>query len=352
MTNPHPDKPSNTRGDTANIGAAPPPDFARAFCSQHVLVTGGGGFIGSHLVERLVAAQAHVVVLDQLPAAQLSNLRAVRADIRYIQADLLHCDLAQVLTGDRIDTVFHLAGNANVGASVQSPWHDFQTNLVATLRLLETLRSLDHPIPLIFTSSAAVYGDTSATTVTEENYLAPISPYGVSKLAADRYLQVYADLYHLPLATLRPFSVYGPRLRKQVVYDLIVRINASTGEIEARGDGSQVRDFCYVTDLVDAALCVASLGRLQGEVYNVAIDQACSIRELVATIASELGKNIRVNWSGAVQPGEPQRWYPHTGRLQALGWLPQVRLPEGIHRTVAWFLQDPDRVSIDGNRLH
>jgi UDP-glucose 4-epimerase len=302
-----------------------------------VLVTGGEGFIGSHLTEQLVDRGAAVTVVDRTPVTQLTNLASVQSRLDYRQADLVHADFDALLAAQKYELIFHLAGSASVPDSVADPWSDFQCNLVATMKLLESLRRLEHRPRLVLASSAAVYGDAESPAIHEETPSAPISPYGVSKLATDRYAAVYARLYQLPVASLRPFAVYGPRLRKQVVYDFIRKLSLSDATLQAHGDGTQVRDFCYVTDVVEAAICVARQGPLRGEVYNVAASENCSIHELLERLSELLGKQVRVEWSGHVRPGEPQRWLPDAERLRALGWASQVSLQEGLRRTVDWY---------------
>lgn len=304
------------------------------------MVTGGEGFIGSHLTERLMAAGASVTVVDRTPATQLRNLIPVLHRIVYHQADLVHADLDALLLENKFDLIFHFAGSASVPESVARPFQDFECNVVATLKLLERLRQLHEPPRLVLASSAAVYGDLESTSISEHAPTAPISPYGVSKLATDRYAAVYAQLYQLKVASLRPFTVYGPRLRKQVVFDFICKLHQGSSILQAHGDGTQVRDFCYVSDLVEAAILVSQNAPLQGEVYNVASSETCSIRGLLERLCELVDVPVKVEWSGHVRPGEPERWFPSADPLRALNWSPCISLQEGLRRTVAWFHEE------------
>lgn len=302
-----------------------------------VLVTGGAGFIGSHLVETLILAGARVTVVDDLRTGRMANLEQCRTTIEYVQDDVLSATFGELLRAREFDLIFHLAANPYVPPSVEDPWYDFQLNVAGTLSVLEALRKTRPATGLIVASSAAVYGESEASSVGEEDPTVPISPYGVSKLAAERYVAVYAQLYGLRMASLRLFSVYGPRQRKQVVYDFMRKLGNGSGEIEALGDGTQVRDFNYVGDVVRAAVCAALNGALRGETYNVASGEPASIRELMDVLSDLMGVRPRVRWSGTVRPGDPQRWAPKTSRLRALGWKPSVPLREGLRRTVAWY---------------
>ena len=307
------------------------------FLDRAVLVTGGAGFIGSTLTERLVDAGAQVTVVDDLRTGFLSNLGGCRERVEYVQEDILSDRFQVWVASRRFEAIFHLAGNPYVPPSVERPWYDFELNLVGTLRLLESLRQSGLRPRVILASSAAVYGDLDAAPITELHPTVPISPYGVSKLAAERYGAVFAQLYGMRIASLRFFSVYGPRQKKQVVYDLLRKLSHGAGEIEVLGDGTQVRDFNYVSDVVDAALAVAESGTLTGEVYNVAGGQECSIRDLVELLVALVGARTQVRWSGAVRPGDPQRWMADCSRLAALGCRPKVSLRDGLLRTLTWY---------------
>jgi UDP-glucose 4-epimerase len=173
--------------------------------------------------------------------------------------------------------------------------------------------------------------------IREDDPTVPISPYGVAKLAAERYLAVYSHLYGLRAASLRFFSVYGPRQRKQVVYDFIKKISHNPTELFIHGDGTQVRDFNYVEDTARAAMLVAAHAPLQGEVYNVASGTECSIGALAGTLCAILGAQPQFVYSGSVRPGDPEKWAVDIGRLSALGYQPQISLENGLRQTVGWF---------------
>lgn len=312
-------------------------DLHRArWSGRRVLVTGGEGFIGSELARTLAAADTLVTVIDRTPQECVKNLQPVLNQIEYIPAELNKVALEELLRAKAFSAIFHLAGSASVPASVVDPIHDFNSNAIPTLNLVDALRRLHSSTHLVVFSSAAVYGDTCAEVIDENNPTAPISPYGVSKLAAERYVTVYSQLYGLNAAVVRPFTVYGPQLRRQVIYDFMCKL--SRGEaFTAFGDGSQVRDFCYVTDTVDAALMVEQHGQLRGEIYNVASGSGCTIKRILDELTQLLRVQCPVQWSGTVRQGEPQRWVADIGRLQSLGWQPQVDIHEGLSRTVAWY---------------
>ena len=318
------------------------------FTDKSVLITGGHGFIGSHVTEQLIAAGAKVTVLMHPHSRSLVNLSTCLDRIECVHEDIVSTSFQTFVASQGFDVIFHFAARPSVSYSVEQPWDDFQANAVGTLRLLEGLRQSRRPTRLILASSAAVYGDIDSTAIREDDPTVPISPYGVSKLVVDRYATVYAQLYGLRIATLRVFSVYGPRQKKQVVYDLIRKLSHNTAELCALGDGTQIRDFSYATDVAQAALWVAQRGPLCGEAYNVASGTAYSIGQLLTILCELLGRRPRIHWSGTVRAGEPQRFLPDIARLRALGWRPLVPLCEGLRRTLAWYQAEKDTAENGG----
>jgi len=308
--------------------------------NKKVLVTGGAGFIGSHLVEQLAAAGATITVVDDLSGGSLANLANVAGKFDFREADIRQIAWEDVLSQGQYVAIFHLAANAYVPPSVERPAWDYSINLEGSFRLLEALRLTKWPGVLIYASSAAVYGNPVHTPIREDDPTVPISPYGVSKLAAERYVAVYSQLFGLRAASLRFLSMYGPRQRKQVVYDLIEKITHNPSELFIHGDGTQIRDFNYVEDTARAAMLVAERGALRGEVYNVASGRDCSIGELANVLCHTLKVQSRFIYSGSVRPGDPEKWSADIGRLTALGYQPQVSLENGLRQTVAWFIKN------------
>jgi len=302
---------------------------------RRAVVTGGAGFIGSHLVEELLRRDARVAVIDDLSSGRADNLSAVRDRVDLEQLDLAREDPRPVLAG--ADTVFHLAGYADIPRSVHEPRRDFEKNALATLNLLEAVREAAPGARMLFASSAAVYGVGSERPLREDDPPAPAAPYGVSKMAAERYVEVYARLYGLRTASLRLFPVYGPRLRAHVVYDLMRKVRDDPDELRIEGDGTQVRDFVHVSGAVEAFLTVADRAPLGGETYNVASGEPVTIRDLAAMICERMGANPRFVYSGAVASGVSQKWAADTDRLRALGYQPPLPLAEGLRGTVEWF---------------
>jgi UDP-glucose 4-epimerase len=304
---------------------------------SHVLVTGGAGFIGSHLVEHLVYAGACVTVIDNLATGRMDDLQALLPQIELVLGDLSDILRLKRVTLDDYDYVFHLAANPYIPPSVDNPRFDFHANLNNTFNLLEALRIASRRPRLVNVSSAAVYGNPTRLPITETDPTVPISPYGVSKLAGERYAEVYSRLYGLQATSVRLFSVYGPRQRKQVVFDLLARLREDATRLTVLGDGSQERDFVYVLDVVQAMMLAAEVAPGHGECYNVASGTTHSIRQLVATWCEVCSLAPEVVYTGHVRPGDAEKWAVDITSLGRLGFKPRTLLAEGLAAIRDWY---------------
>jgi UDP-glucose 4-epimerase len=308
-----------------------------SFNQTPVLVTGGAGFVGSHLVEQLVASGAKVTIVDNFATGRMEHLQSVLPQIQIIVGDLSDLLRVQKLTIADYRFVFHLAANPYIPPSVENPPFDFHANLENTFALLEALRQMPEPPRLINASSAAVYGNPVRLPIREDDPTVPISPYGVSKLAGERYAAVYSQLYNIPATSMRFFSVYGPRQRKQVVFDLLRKLQANPNRIEVYGDGSQMRDFVYVLDVVQAMMLAAAKAPAEGEAYNVASGVTYSINDLVHTWCEICSLSPVITYTGQVRPGDAEKWEVDMTRLKGLGFEPQYTLKTSLAAIKEWY---------------
>lgn len=288
---------------------------------QSILVTGGAGFIGSHLVETL-AADNDVVVVDNLSGGHREwvddRATLIEGDVRNEQT------IARAVDG--VDLIFHQAANVSVQRSVEAPVESHETNVDATLRLLEHARNED--ARFVFASSAAIYGTPEAVPIDESDPKRPTSPYGAEKHAADQYCRLYHDLYDVETVALRYFNVYGPRQRGgqySGVIDVFLD-QADRGEdITVHGDGAQTRDFVHVDDVV-AANCLAAVNGTLGEAYNVGTGDSISIRalaELVRETTETTSDIVHVD----AREGDIEQSRPSIEKIQAgLGFEPRRSL--------------------------
>lgn len=290
-----------------------------------VLVTGGAGFIGSHLAEALVEHN-DVTVVDDLSHGDTAN---VPDDARFVEADIRDPGaIADEMAG--ADVVFHEAAQVSVDRSVAAPLASHETNVGATLSLLERCR--DHDARLVLASSCAIYGQPDAVPIPESAPLGPTSPYGLEKLTVDHYARLYRDLYGLETVALRYFNVYGPR-QAAGDYSGVISIfldRASRGEpLTVHGDGSQTRDFVHVSDVVRANLLAATTDRV-GEAFNVGTGRETSVLELAETIRDLVDAESDIVHTDP-REGDIDRSRADTTRARdRLGFEAEVGLREGL----------------------
>jgi UDP-glucose 4-epimerase len=296
---------------------------------KKVIVTGGAGFIGTHLVGKLLDSKIEVTVLDRSAHKLLNNFDVNTSLLTVIESDLISALENQQVRLDDYDVIFHLAGVSIVSMSVKNPEIDLQANLLSTFNLLERLRGSKNPPSIIFASSAAVYGNPQSIPIAESDPTFPLSPYGVSKLAAERYIDVYCKLYNISGATLRIFSVYGPE-DKRVAYDIFRKLEEDQSRLFLLGDGSQERDFIYVEDVARALIFVAERAPKNGEVYNIASGKSVSISQLASEICNVMGVNPKIEYANKDRPDDPDISVANVTRIKKLGFECEISLQEGI----------------------
>lgn len=306
---------------------------------KRALVTGGAGFIGSHLVEALLAAGCRVAVLDDLSSGKRSNLEAVAGRIDFYEGDIRdHDTLNRAVAG--CDLVFHQAAVVSVTRTVEDPLGSSAVNATGTLQVLEAARR-NQVKRVILASSSAVYGDDPQLPKHEGMTPQPLSPYAVQKLTGEHYARLYARLYGLQSVCLRYFNVFGPRQDPSSPYSGVISIFL-TCAADARqpciyGDGRQSRDFVFVQDVVQANLASATTASAQGDVFNVGTGRAIEIRELWRRIARLAGTPI-----------EPAFAPPRAGDIVAsvadirragdlLGYRPAWSFADGLATTYDWY---------------
>jgi nucleoside-diphosphate-sugar epimerase len=305
------------------------------------LVTGVAGFIGSTLADHLIAAGWTVRGVDRFTAyyeeaTKRSNLASLRGHPQFdlVEADLLSADLDPLLDG--VDVVFHLAGQPGVRLS----WADgFPTyvdlNINVTQRLLEAAKS--RPLQrFVYASSSSVYGNVDVTPTTEGHPTRPFSPYGVTKLAGEQLCRAYGANFGVPTTSLRYFTVYGPRQRPDMAFHRMIEATLDGQRFPLFGDGSQVRDFTYVDDIVRATILAGTTALEPATVVNVAGGGSASMTELVALVGEAIGQAVEVEWNDA-KPGDVRVTGGDISRTrQLLGWSPRVDTVEGVRRQVEW----------------
>jgi UDP-glucose 4-epimerase len=304
---------------------------------QRALVTGGAGFIGSHLTDALVRAGTHVTVLDNLQAGAWSNLDGLH--VAHIEGDVRDPRaVVEAVRSARPDVVFHLAANASVPASVEDPRYDFETNCGGTFHVLDALRQHAREARFVLASSAAVYGEPGAVKMVETSPVRPISPYGASKAAAEQQARMFQTVYGVDAVIVRIFNTYGPRMARFVVLDFLRKLQKDDRVLEILGTGRQVRDFTYVSDTVEGLLVAASRGA-GGEVYNLATGTSHSVTDLATMLLRVVGLDgrTRLTFTGASWVGDAQHWEVDVAKLRSIAYEPRVSLEQGLAEVIEWF---------------
>jgi UDP-glucose 4-epimerase len=303
------------------------------------LVTGGAGFIGSHIAEALVARGDRVRVLDNLSTGRRLNLQAFLPRIEFIEGDLQdQSTVARVVEG--VDCIFHEAALASVPRSIERPLDTNAVGVTGTVTLLDAARRAGVR-RLVFAGSSSVFGDQPTSSKRETDPCAPISPYGASKLAGEIYCQAFTATYGLETVTLRYFNVFGPRQDPDSPYSAVIPLFI-TAMLAGRspvvyGDGQQSRDFTYVANVVHANLLAADAQGIGGRVFNVANGRTTSLLELIAALNRLLGTNVQAEHAP-----------PRAGDIresladitQARTWLkyePQIGFEEGLRRSIDYY---------------
>jgi UDP-glucose 4-epimerase len=305
-----------------------------------LLVTGGAGFIGSHLVDRLIEDGHYVCVLDNFSTGKMKNLSGVLASkkLRIVRADIRRIPSSLVRTLRRVDGVFHLAAVTDVQESVKSPILTNDVNLVGTLRVLEAARKL-RAQRVVFASSAAVYGMIERFPVREDANMAPISPYGASKAASELYCRAFEQNHGIEAVSLRYFSVYGLRQRSAQysgVISIFARRMLRGQPLTIFGDGSQSRDFVYVNGVVDATIRALS-GTFQSRAFNIGCETKTTIRKLAKTMQGPIGQRPEVKFL-TPRLGDPHRGVADiTKARKELGFNPRTSLRDGLSETIQWY---------------
>ena len=310
---------------------------------NHVLITGGAGFLGSHLVDSLVSNGIKVTVIDNLSSGSISNVKHHfgKDNFRFIKADLLKTtEWLRVFQG--VDVVFHFAANPEVRHSTREPLDHYHQNLTATMNILEASRTRDVSL-FVFASSSTVYGDPQKIPTPENHPLKPISIYGATKAAGEILLQTYSRLYGLKSLVLRYANIIGPRLTHGVIYDFVKKLKHDNRRLEILGDGTQRKSYLHVGDAIEATLTATqhvlrnNLGQLT---YNVGNTDWITVKQIADAVVEAMGlQDVEYTFSPATSDG---RGWPGDVKLMLLditritretGWQPRLSSLEAVHET-------------------
>jgi dTDP-glucose 4,6-dehydratase len=309
-----------------------------------VLVTGGAGFIGSHLVDRLLSEGLEVTVIDNLDTGRLENIahHQDREEFHFVKGDIRDFNLVKEIMKDK-DAIFHEAALASVILSVENPILTNDINVSGTLNLLKA--SVDHHVKrFIFASSAAIYGETPSPQKREDMTPNPTSPYGASKLAAENYVKLFHKVYGLETVSLRYFNVYGPRQRFDIQCAYGGAITIFTNRLLKNmppiiyGDGEQTRDFIYIQDVVEANILALNSKKAAGESFNIGTGKNISVNQVAEILKEIMNRKDLKNVHANPRPTDIRHGYADVSKAKRmLGFHPKVPLKEGLIKLVNWY---------------
>ena len=313
---------------------------------KNLLITGGAGFIGSHLVDRLlVTGVERVTVIDDFndfydPSIKRDNIREHLKDPRYSLNEVDIRDrgaLEQTFKATNFDCVVHLAARAGVRPSLSEPQLYTETNINGTLNLLE-LAHISNVKQFVFGSSSSVYGINAKVPFSEDDPIRqPISPYAATKGAGELLCHTYSHLYGLRCVCLRFFTVYGPRQRPDLAIHKFAKLISQRKPIPVFGDGSTRRDYTYVDDIIDGVMAAIDYDRSNYEVINLGESRTVELNELISLLEKELDTHAIIDYQPP-QPGDVPQTYADISKARALlGYQPKTQIEEGLHRFIEWF---------------
>lgn len=311
--------------------------------NKNILITGGAGFIGTHLFEKLMQENNYITIIDNFnkyylgkeeELAEITNSYQPTKDFDIIKANLLNKKVYNKINCD-IDIIFHLAAQAGVRYSIENAGEVAHNNIVSTINIFDYALKKDVK-KVIFASSSSVYGNPIYTPLDEEHPKNPISPYAVSKLSGELYADYYYREKQLPVSSLRFFTVYGPRGRPDMAIRKFFNLIIQDKEITIYGDGKQLRDFTYVSDIVDGLILAAEKDIALGEIFNLGYSNPVSVNDLIDKMYKIAQKTRRIQYIKK-QEGDVDITYSNTDKAKKmLTYFPKINIEEGLEKAYNW----------------
>jgi UDP-glucose 4-epimerase len=309
---------------------------------KKVLVTGGAGFIGSHLVDRLIQ-EFEVVVVDDLSGGLEDNIKAHEGNKRFKFIKGSVSEIEKICKLEEIDTVFHFAAQPDVRLSVQKPFWDFKINVIGSMILLEAMRKTGVEQIIFASSGGTVYGETEIFPTPESVAFRPISNYGAAKGAFEMYLSSYSELYDISSVSMRLANIIGPRSTHGVIYDFYTKLKQDTTRLEVLGDGTQEKAYMYISDAVDAAIILAAKLKKGFLPVNVGSGERLKVSRIAELVVEESGlDNVQIEYTGSKRgwAGDVIITDIDISLLKSFGWTPKTSLEEGVRLYMQWLNEE------------
>lgn len=294
-----------------------------------VLIVGSNGFIGSHCVDYFTSKG------DEVWCAGVHDLKAPN----YFKLDRENTNFKPLFESQTYDVCINASGSAHVGFSFENPSKDFELNVINVQKLLVAIRDFNPTCKFINFSSAAVYGNPQQLPIPETTDCKPLSPYGFHKLQSELLLTEYHKFFNLKTCSLRVFSAYGPRLKKQIFWDLYQKAS-NNNQISLFGTGKETRDFIYIDDLLQIIDLIIQHSPFEGSKYNVSSNVEVTIDEASNTFADLFDQNKIITFTGETKIGDPLNWLANIEQLKKMGFAPQYNLKSGLKKYIQWLREN------------
>lgn len=299
---------------------------------KKLLIIGVNGFIGSHCADYFDNIKKYEVT-----GCDISDDSIIK---NYIKIDSINPDFNNVFKKTEFDICINCSGAANVSQSLKDPLRDFQLNTINVFQILNAIKHYQPKCEFINLSSAAVYGDPKFIPVAESCELKPVSPYGFHKMMSEQICEEFHRFWNLKTLSLRIFSVYGPGLRKQILWDISRKIKTNPKEIQLFGTGNETRDFIFISDLVWLLEIIIDKASFNGEVINVGNGTQISIREIAEILGSEINPNIAIIFNEQKREGDPINWEADITTIYEMGYNSKIDIKEGIKFYIQWLKEN------------
>ena len=294
-----------------------------------ILILGSQGFIGSNLVNYFIEKKCDIIGCDLIEFST--------DEFIYHKVSILSSDFEDIFIQNIFKVCINASGSGNVGYSIENPLGDFEANTLTVFKILDCIKKHQPNCKYIHISSAAVYGNPLKLPINENCKLSPISPYGFHKQMSEIICKEYSKLFGVNVTVIRPFSVYGKGLKKQLFWDLCHKVrNSKDGSVSLLGTGMETRDFIYIDDLVELIYIIIKTDKGNFNVYNAASGVEISILEISKFIGKYFN-NSQINFSGEVRFGDPINWLADISMIKSLGFSPKIDIESGINKYLDWF---------------
>ncbi|MBQ7126006.1 SDR family NAD(P)-dependent oxidoreductase [bacterium] len=310
---------------------------------MNILITGGAGFIGSHLADNLLAEGHTVVSFDNLLRGRLSNMEEAmkNPEFTFIRGDILDKEeFFNVFKKYSFDVIFHMAANSDIASSHDNPNVDFDNTLTTTYNVLLAMKEFGVK-NLVFASTSAIYGDTGVSVDEDFGPLFPISHYGASKLASEAYISSFCENYGLKAWITRFPNVVGERATHGAIYDFINKLRKNPAELEVLGDGTQIKPYLYVKDLVEAIIMVWKNTNEQVNYFNIGVESRTTVKEMAEMVIEEMNLNASIRYTGGDRGwvGDVPQFSYSLDKIHNLGWSAKVSSNEAVRKSIQYILE-------------